>query len=178
MNVSPLQQLRRSALITALLVSAIGMSACQQQQEPDASAGDDTAAEQAVPMSAEPAEPNDMTVTVEDATLSDVQDDTVASVNANVSQVNYLCTPALKVQATYKDGANQAVIATDRGTLTLNKTNEGTIPEVYEASTAIDGAEGYTQWRVANEERETAVMRTAAGADQSKISTYDCKKAG
>ncbi|MGO3633795.1 MAG: hypothetical protein ACTJFF_05695 [Moraxellaceae bacterium] len=61
------------------------------------------------------------------------------------------------------------------GTVTLRKNNEGSNPEVFEVATAIDGSEGLTQWRVAHEERETGVMRTA-GADESDINTFECNE--
>lgn len=176
MNSSPTTKLRHSALITGLLASVIGISACQQQQEPDTSLENDIASEQAVPMSADPAEPNDVTVNVDDATLNDVQDDTVANVGTEVTQLNYRCTPELSVAATYQTAANSVVIDTDMGTLTLNKTNEGSNPEVYNADTAVDGSEGFTEWRVAHKDRATGVMRTSSDA-KADIMTYECNQA-
>ena len=132
-------------------------------------------AEESVPMSAEPAEPSDVVVNTEDASLNEVEDDTVASVNSSVTQVSYLCSPELKVEATYKEDANQVVVATDMGTVTLNQTNEGSNPEVFEVATGLDGGQGFTQWRVAHEARETGVMRTA-GADESTVNTFECNK--
>ena len=76
----------------------------------------------------------------------------------------------------YKDTDNQVILATAQGTATLTKTNDATNPEVFEVKTAIDGSEGFVQWRVAHKERETGVMRTA-GADAANVSTYECKKA-
>jgi len=66
-------------------------------------------------------------------------------------------------------------LATDQGTLTLTKTNEGSNPEVFEVATALDGSEGFTQWRVAHEDRATGVMRMA-GADETNVNTYECNK--
>ncbi|WP_201526548.1 hypothetical protein [Psychrobacter frigidicola] len=170
-----LGHLRTSAFITGLLAAAISMSACQQQQEPEQSLEDNIAEEQAVPMSAEPADPNDTVVAIEDATVNEVQDDTIATVNTGVSQLTYLCSPELKVEATYTDEDDQVVIGTDMGTVTLTKSNDGSNPEVYNVATAIDGGEGFTQWRVAHGARETGVMRMA-GADESNVNTYECKK--
>jgi len=175
MKLGPLKRLRASVLVTGLLASAISLSACQQQQAPEPSLEDSINAEQSVPMSAEPAEPSDMAVTTEDASLNEVQDDTVATVNTGVTQMTYLCSPELKIEATYKDAANQVVVATGQGTLTLTKTNDSSNPEVFEAATALDGGKGFTQWRVAHEERATGVMRMA-GADEANVNTYECNK--
>lgn len=175
MNLGPLKKIRASVFVTGLLASAISLSACQQQPEAEPSLEDDINAEQSVPMSAEPAEPNDIVVSTEDASLNDVQDDTIATVNTGVMQVTYLCSPEFKVEATYKDADKQVVLATAQGTLSLTKTNDGSNPEVFEAATALDGSEGFTQWRVANEDRATGVMRTA-GADEADVNTYECSK--
>ncbi|MGB2081347.1 MAG: hypothetical protein ACPHVJ_00250, partial [Psychrobacter sp.] len=110
------------------------------------------------------------------ASLNEVESDTTASVNSAVKQMSYLCTPELKVEATYKEDANQVVVATDMGTVTLNQTNEGSNPEVFEVATAIDGGQGFTQWRVGHEARKTGVMRTA-GADESNVNTFECNEA-
>ena len=167
-----LGHLRHSVLITGLLASVIGMSACQEQPEPEASLGEDITTEQS--MSAEPAEPSDTALATEND-VDMVADDTVATVDGGVSQLTYLCTPALKIEATYKDDAGEVVLDTDQGTLTLMQTNEGSNPEVFEAQTAMDGGEGFTQWRVAHEARETGVMRMA-GADTNDVTTYECNK--
>ena len=175
MSLERLKQLRTSVAMTALLAGALTVSACQQKQEPEQSLEDDISAEQSVPMSAEPAEPNDVIVAPTDASASQVENDTVASVNGGVTQINYLCAPELQVEATYKDADNQVVLATAQGTATLMKTNDASNPEVFEAATGMDGKAGFVQWRVAHEARETGVMRTA-GADAANVSTYECKK--
>ena len=172
MNLELLKQWRHSLVVTALLAGALSITACQPKQETEPSLDDSISEEQAVPMSAEPAEPSDVVV---DAPAIEVADDTVATVNGGVSQVTYLCSPELAIDATYKDTDNQVVLATAKGTVTLTKTNDATNPEVFEGKTAVDGSTGFVQWRVANQDRETGVMRTA-GADASNISTYDCKK--
>lgn len=169
-----LGHLRHSVLITGLLASVIGMSACQEQPEPEASLGEDIAAEQS--MSAEPAEPNDTALATESNDIEMVADDTAATVDGGVTQLTYLCSPELKIDATYKDDAREVVLDTDQGTLTLMQTNDGSNPEVFEAQTAMDGGEGFTQWRVAHEARETGVMRTA-GTDTNDVTTYECNKA-
>lgn len=175
MNLGQLKQLRTTVFMTGLLASAISISACQQQQEPEPSLEDSINAEESVPMSADPADPNDTVVATDDASLNEVEDDTIANVNTDLTQITYLCTPTLKVEATYKDETNQVVVGTDMGTITLTQTNEGTNPEVFEVDTAMDGGQGFTQWRVAHEERATGVMRTA-GEDETDISTYECNK--
>ena len=172
MKVELLKKMRTSVVLTGLLAAAMTMSACQQKQETELSLEDSISEEQSVPMSAEPAEPSDVVV---DAPAGDVEDDTIASVNTDVNQINYSCSPALAVEATYNDTDNQVIITTAQGTATLTKTNDATNPEVFEAKTAIDGGEGFVQWRVANKERETGVMRTA-GTDAANVSTYECKK--
>lgn len=168
------KSLQTSAIMSGLFACALSISACQQQSEPEPSLDDDIATEQAVPMSAEPAEPND-TVVAPDATVNEVQSDTVADVNTGVTQMTYLCSPELKVEVTYKDDSDEAVLSTDKGTLTVKKTNEGTNPEVYEGTTTIDGSAGFTQWRVAHQERETGLIRMASEGE-SDINTYQCDK--
>ena len=172
MNLELLKQWRHSLVVTALLAGALSITACQPKQETEPSLDDSISEEQAVPMSAEPAEPSDVVV---DAPAIEVADDTVATVNGGVSQMTYLCSPELAIDATYKDTDNQVVLATAKGTVTLTKTNDASNPEVFKGKTAVDGSEGFIQWRVANQDRETGVMRTA-GADASNVSTYDCKK--
>lgn len=168
-----LGQFRGSILVTGLMIGALSLSACQKP-EPDNSAETDMSSEQDVPMSAEPAEPNDAIVAT-DAPADDVADDTVAIVTGGVVQIQYLCTPELKVDATYKDDANQVVLETAQGTLTLDKTNDGTNPEVYEVKTTLDGSQGITEWRVAHKARETGVIRVLDTSDK-EISTYECKR--
>lgn len=175
MKVQLLKQWRTSIALTGLLAGALTVSACQQQQETEPSLEDSISAEQSVPMSAEPAEPNDVLVDTQDPSLNEVEGDTVASVNTVVSQITYSCTPELTVEATYKDTDNQVVIATANGTTTLTKTNDATNPEVFETANGMDGGEGFVQWRVAHQDRETGVIRTA-GTDSEKVSTYECKK--
>lgn len=175
MNIALLKQWRTSLALTSLLAGALTISACQEQPEPETSPENSMNAEESVPMSAEPAEHNAILVTNEDASLNEVAGDTVASVNTNVSQITYLCSPELTVRATYKDAEKQVVIDTDNGTATLMKTNDATNPEVFGVENAIDGGEGFVQWRVAHQARETGVMRMA-GADATNVSTYECKK--
>jgi len=174
MSVEFLKKVRSSVVLTSLLAGALTVSACQQQSEPESEV-DGANTEESVPMSAEPAEPSDVVVDTEDASLNEVEGDTTASVNSGVTQMSYLCTPALKVEATYEEEANQVVVATDMGTVALSQTNEGSNPAVFEVNTAIDGGAGFVQWRVGHEDRETGVMR-AAGADANDVSTYECKK--
>jgi hypothetical protein len=137
MNLGQLKQLRTTVFMTGLLASAISISACQQQQEPEPSLEDSINAEESVPMSADPADPSDTVVATDDASLNEVEDDTIANVNTDLAQITYLCTPTLKVEATYKDETNQVVVGTDMGTVTLTQTNEGTNPEVFEVDTAM-----------------------------------------
>lgn len=175
MSVKLFEGFRASLMLTGLLAGALTISACQQSQEPEQSLEEEINAEQSVPMSADPAEPSDVAVNTEDASLNEVEGDTTASVNNAVTQVAYLCTPELMINATYKEDLNQVVVATDMGTATLTKTNDANNPAVFEADKAIDGGAGFVQWRVGHEDRETGVMR-AAGTDANDVSTYECKK--
>ena len=168
-----LGHIRPSVLIMSVLAGAISISACQPKSDTENNPEDGVHTEEAVPMSAEPADPNVTVLETDDLTESEVADDTIANVSTEIAQISYLCTPELKVKATYE--ANDVIIETDKGTLTLSKTNDATNPEVYDADTAIDGSEGFTQWRVAHEARETGVIRMA-GEDATKVSTYECKK--
>lgn len=174
MNVQQLKQLRTSVALTGLLAGVLTLSACQQQPESEPSL-EDISTEQSVPMSAEPAEPSNIVVNTEAASLNDVQEDTVASVNTNVSQITYLCSPELRVEATYKDAENQVIIGTAQGTLTLSKTNDASNPAVFEVDSAMDGGEGFVQWHVAHEKRDTGMLRTA-GANTDNVSTYECQE--
>ena len=169
-----LGHLRPSVFMIGMIAGVMSISACQPKSETETNLEDGIHTEEAVPMSAEPADPNVTVLETDDPTESEVADDTVATVNTERAQINYLCSPELKVQATYEK--EEVTLETDKGSLTLGKTNDATNPEVYEADTAIDGSEGFTQWRVAHEARETGVIRMA-GADASKVSTYECKKA-
>ncbi|WP_201587819.1 hypothetical protein [Psychrobacter jeotgali] len=174
MSLGSLKKLQKSMVITSLLAGAMTISACQQQ-EPEASVDDSINSEESVPMSAEPAEPTDTAIAVDDTTFNEVGEDTVASVNTSINQVTYLCSPEFKVEATYNDDSNEVILGTTDGTVTLVQTNDGTNPEVFEVQTALDGGEGFTQWRVAHERRETGVMRTA-GAGAADPDVYECKK--
>lgn len=172
MKFQSLKKSRTSFVVTGLLAAMLSLSACQQGPEPEPSLEDAISEEQAAPMSAEPAEPNDAVVA--DATLNEVEGDTVATVDDNIMQRTYLCAPTLKVEATYLEEDNQVVLETDKGTVTLNKTNEGTNPEAYEVSTDLSGNQGYTQWRTAHQTRETGVLRTNSSSDEASIDTYEC----
>ena len=94
MNVALLKQWRHSLVVTALLAGALSVTACQPKQETEPSLEESISEEQAVPMSAEPAEPSDVVV---DAPASEVADDTVATVNTGVNQITYLCSPELEI---------------------------------------------------------------------------------
>ena len=78
MSLASLKQLRTSVALVGLLAGALMLSACQQSEtESGSEEGVDT--EEVVPMSAEPAEPNDIIVNTEDTTVSEVADDEVVS---------------------------------------------------------------------------------------------------
>ena len=78
MSLASLKQLRTSVALVGLLAGALTLSACQQSEtESGSEEGVDT--EEVVPMSAEPAEPNDIIVNTEDTTVSEVENDEVVS---------------------------------------------------------------------------------------------------
>ena len=83
MSLASLKQLRTSVALAGLLAGALTLSACQQS-ETDSGSEEGVNTEEVVPMSAEPAEPNDIIVNTEDTTateleVSDVEDVGVAS---------------------------------------------------------------------------------------------------
>ena len=83
MSLASLKQLRTSVALAGLLAGALTLSACQQS-ETDSGSEEGVNTEEVVPMSAEPAEPNDIIVNTEDTTateleVSEVEDVGVAS---------------------------------------------------------------------------------------------------
>ncbi len=180
MNIKPPKKLSSSIMVTALLAGAMTISACQQSQQPEANPEDSINAEESIPMSADPADPSEVVLAIDDeAPLNDIpdQDDTVATTNSSTAALTYRCSPTLSVESTYEDNGNQVTIVTDLGTAALIKINEGSNPEIYEVDTAIDGSAGFTQWRVADGARETGLLRLArAGTDEFNINTYECTK--
>lgn len=101
MSLEQLKQRRSYIFMTSLLAAAISISACQKQ-EPESDLNDRVNTEEAVPMSAEPAEPSDIVVLdddddvlnesggegnvrgeIENDTLSEVEDDTVVDLDTD-----------------------------------------------------------------------------------------------
>ena len=83
MSLASLKQLRTSVALVGLLAGALTLSACQQS-ETESGSEEGVNTEEVVPMSAEPAEPNDIIVNTEDTTateleVSEVEDVGVAS---------------------------------------------------------------------------------------------------
>ena len=83
MSLASLKQLRTSVALAGLLAGALTLSACQQS-ETDSGSEEGVNTEEVVPMSAEPAEPNDIIVNTEDTTateleVSEIEDVGVAS---------------------------------------------------------------------------------------------------
>ena len=78
MSLASLKQLRTSVALVGLLAGALTLSACQQS-ETESGSEEGANTEEVVPMSAEPAEPNDIIVNTEDTTVSEVEDDEVVS---------------------------------------------------------------------------------------------------
>lgn len=169
----PLPQSRTSYLMMGLLSAGIGLSACQQQSEPEPTLNEKIEADQDVSMSAEPAEPNDTVVA--DANAAQVAQDTVATVETPVAQISYVCTPELKVNALYNDDADSVTLTTPQGELTMKAAGDG----AFEAATALNGTEGITQWRVAHgqEQRASGVLRTTMD-EGDEVTAYECNAAG
>lgn len=86
MNIELLKQWRISLALASLLASVLTISACQEKPEPEPSPEDNISTEESVPMSAEPAEHNDIVVNNEDVSLHEVEDDSDAAANTNMSQ--------------------------------------------------------------------------------------------
>lgn len=164
------RHLHRSFFMTMLLVSAVSISACQSDPEPIEEDG--VKAEESVPMSAEPAEPNDLLIAAPDMALNDMADDPLAPISGSTMQLSYACSPELKIDATYRDGESAVVLATAQGLITLAKNRDDNSMEVFDAVSALDGSKGVTQWRLAGGARESALLRT--GKDANTVSTYDC----
>ncbi|MBH0005211.1 hypothetical protein [Psychrobacter sp. SWN149] len=78
MSLASLKQLRTSVALVGFLAGALTLSACQQS-ETESGSEEGASTEEVVPMSAEPAEPNDIIVNTEDTTVNEVADDEVVS---------------------------------------------------------------------------------------------------
>lgn len=163
--------LRRSVFVTGLLLSAIAISACSPEPEPNVE--DSITAEESVPMSAEPAEPNDMVIAANDATPTDSDTDaSIASASDTGMQLTYACSPELDMHATYKDSEGSVSLETPQGLLTLVKSTADTGAEVFTVARGLDGSTGFTQWRLEGTDREVGTLQT--GANANKVTTYDC----
>lgn len=173
MSLGLLKQWHRLALTAGLLAGAMSLSACQKQAEPEPVL-EENIAEQSVPMSAEPAEPNDTVVAAVDPTFNEGSDDPVAIVNTSVTQRVYACSPEMEIDATYNDDDNQVILVNNLGTLTLTKvSSSASNPEIFEAPMSMNGDTGLTQWHVSHTERATGVMRTTS-ASGGGVSVYEC----
>ena len=80
MSVELLKQLRGSVMLTALLAGALSISACQQKSETDVDMAYGADTEETVPMSAEPAEPNNIVIDTSDTSVDEVEEGSVISV--------------------------------------------------------------------------------------------------
>lgn len=168
-----------SPLMIGLLSAAIGLSACQKQSEPEAAPKPATEATQDVPMSAEPAEPADAAIVTpaegeaaNDPNAAEVANDTAATVNTVATQLTYVCTPELKFDAIYNDDADSVSINSDLGNVTLDEAGD----HAYEVATALDGAPGLTQWRVADGQRGSGTLRVSKEGDAA-VTAYECNSA-
>lgn len=173
-------QSRTSLMMMGLLAATLSVSACQKSADSESQSSKDTTTEEpAVPMSAEPAEPHDTVVTESvdeptDPNASEVANDTVATVETGAAaQMSYACTPALKLDVTYNADAKNVIVNTDQGSVSLDEIGEGS----YEAAKSLDGGEGLTQWRVADDHHESGVLRVSMGGGD-KVTAYECKAGG
>lgn len=80
MSLASLKQLRTSVALAGLLAGALTLSACQQS-ETDSGSEEGVNTEEVVPMSAEPAEPNDIIVNTEDTTATELEVNEVEDVD-------------------------------------------------------------------------------------------------
>ena len=80
MSLASLKQLRTSVALVGLLAGALTLSACQQS-ETESGSEEGVNTEEVVPMSAEPAEPNDIIVNTEDTTATELEVNEVEDVD-------------------------------------------------------------------------------------------------
>ena len=86
MSLELLKKLRSSVVLTCLLAGTLTITACQQS-ETEENAVDDINTEETVPMSAEPADPNEVvidTIDTTDIAMDEEKDDTTASTESDV----------------------------------------------------------------------------------------------
>jgi len=93
MSLELLKKLRSSVVLTCLLAGTLTITACQQS-ETEENAVDDINTEETVPMSAEPADPNEVVIDTIDTTdttdttdtaMDEEKDDTTASTESDVN---------------------------------------------------------------------------------------------
>ena len=87
MSLELLKKLRSSVVLTCLLAGTLTITACQQS-ETEENAVDDINTEETVPMSAEPADPNEVvidTIDTIDTAMDEEKDDTTASTESDVN---------------------------------------------------------------------------------------------
>ena len=152
--------------VMGVLLMSLGLGGCQKHEEPANSISDESI-EEAQPMSAEPAETDEALVldTAQNAEEPAAADAVVAQ---EVVDVDYNCTPALEVHATYNMTENNVVLDVSNNGLVLTATNPGENPLVY------TDEEGITQWRVtqdAQDDMGQAVLRTNEG---DVVQSYEC----
>ena len=188
MQLSKLSRPTTSIWMVGLLSAAMGLSACQKQQDSDAkdaTATDSVAqTQEAPPMSAEPAEPSDAAIVTPaegevaaypnatDPNAAQVANDTAATVDTVASKMTYVCTPELKFDAIYNDDADNVSINSSAGNVTLDEAGDN----AYEVATGLDGSAGLTQWRVANDQRGSGTLRVSNGGND-KVTAYECTSA-
>ena len=80
MSLASLKQLRTSVALAGLLAGALTLSACRQS-ETESGSEEGVNTEEVVPMSAEPAEPNDIIVNTEDTTATELEVNEVEDVD-------------------------------------------------------------------------------------------------
>ncbi|WP_227429816.1 hypothetical protein [Psychrobacter sp. I-STPA6b] len=165
--------------ISGALILSLGLSGCQKKEETTDTVSDENA-EQVVPMSAEPAETEEPLILDNDTETADTQsvdEQTVANAGViDTSHIDYACTPALEVNASYAPDNESVALEIDGNSMVLNNTNSGDNPIIFEANQSVltDG-EGLIQWRVSTSSIESAVLRLSQSGDA--IETYDCKSA-
>ena len=87
MSLASLKKLRTSVALVGLLAGALTLSACQQS-ETESGSEEGVNTEEVVPMSAEPAEPNDIIINTEDTTATELEVSEVEDVGVAIDAVD------------------------------------------------------------------------------------------
>lgn len=141
--------------VMGVLMLSLGLGGCQKHDEPANSISDESI-EEAQPMSAEPAETEEV-VLVEDTAPSEA-----------MTEVSYSCTPALEVHATYNTAENNVVLDVNNNGLVLTTSAANESPVVY------NDEEGITQWRVTQGSQDDMGQAVLRINEDGTVQSYEC----